>query len=225
MIKAVVTDIEGTTTSLSFVKDVLFPYAREKLADFVRTNAGNPQVQRILDDARRETGAALSNEALIVQMIAWIDADRKITPLKALQGLIWEDGYDQGAFIGHVYADAAQCLKKWQEHGIALYVYSSGSVQAQRLLFGHTAYGDLTPLFNGFFDTLIGGKKESASYRRIAEEIGLSPKTILFLSDIEEELDAAKAVGFDTCWLVRGQQPEAHAGHRQAADFKAVEIV
>lgn len=222
MIKAIITDIEGTTTALSFVQDVLFPYARENLAAFVRANAGSSHIQTLLNDARQEIGAPLALDALIEQFIAWIDADRKITPLKALQGLIWDDGYQQGAFTGHVYPDAAEALKKWHAQGIALYVYSSGSIHAQKLLFGHSNAGDLTPLFSGYFDTHTGGKKETASYRRIAEEIGQAPETILFLSDIKEELDAAQAAGFQTCWLVRAQQPDASAAHCQVASFEQI---
>jgi enolase-phosphatase E1 len=225
MIKAIVTDIEGTTTSLSFVKDVLFPYARENLAEFVRANAGDPQVQSILNDARQATGTPLDLDALIAQFTHWIDEDRKITPLKALQGLIWEDGYQQGAFTGHVYPDAVEYLQKWHVRGIALYVYSSGSVHAQKLLFGHTIYGDLTPLFSDYFDTQTGGKRETESYRRIAEEIGLEPDSILFLSDIKEELDAAQTAGYQTCWLVRERQPDAHAVHRQVASFEEISLV
>ncbi|MGR8935216.1 MAG: acireductone synthase [Gammaproteobacteria bacterium] len=222
MIKAIVTDIEGTTTALSFVKDVLFPYAREHLEAFVRANAEDPQIQILLSAAQREIGAPLELDALIAQFIRWIDEDRKITPLKALQGLIWDYGYRQGAFTGHIYPDAAEALEKWHAHGIALYVYSSGSVQAQKLLFGHSNAGDLTPLFSGYFDTNIGGKKETESYRRIATEIGLAPETILFLSDIEDELDAARNAGMLTCWLVRGQRPDVSAAHRQAASFDQI---
>lgn len=224
MVKAIVTDIEGTTTALSFVKDVLFPYARAKLPEFVRNNADDPQVRSILDDARQEIGAPLEIEALITEMIAWIDADRKITPLKALQGLIWDYGYLQGEFTGHVYADAAEFLRKWHTQGIALYVYSSGSVHAQKLLFGHSDAGDLTPLFSGYFDTNIGAKREIASYRRIAAEIDLAAETILFLSDIKEELDAAKEAGLQTYWLVREQQPDTQAPHRQVASFEEIAI-
>ena len=136
MIKAVVTDIEGTTSSLSFVKEVLFPYARTHLAAFVRDHAQEPGVTLQLDAVRLEAGdPALSQEAVIDQLIAWIDQDRKITPLKALQGMIWENGYRNGDFQGHIYADAEQALRDWQARGLALYIYSSGSVQAQKLLF------------------------------------------------------------------------------------------
>lgn len=224
MTQAIVTDIEGTTSSLSFVKDVLFPYARAHLPDFVRQHNLEPEVKALLDDARQISGAELDNEQLIAQFIAWIDSDQKITPLKTLQGLIWQDGYRQGAFKGHIYPDAAECLKAWHAKGYALYVYSSGSVYAQKLLFGHTEYGDLTPLFSGYFDTHIGGKQDLASYRAIAQQIKLPAADILFLSDIEAELNAARAAGFTTCWLVREQAIDSSAPHRQVNDFASIPL-
>lgn len=224
MIKAIVTDIEGTTSSLSFVKDVLFPYARAHLPDFVRTHRQQAEVACLLEDARQLIGEAVDDEALITQFIDWIDRDQKITPMKALQGLIWQDGYQQGAFDGHIYDDALRQLQHWKQQGFDLYVYSSGSVYAQKLLFGHTAHGDLTPLFSGFFDTNVGGKKEPASYLAIAEQIGLSGEQILFLSDIEDELNAAQQAGFQTYWLVRDQAIDPSAAHRQVSDFDAIDL-
>ncbi len=224
MIQAIVTDIEGTTSSLSFVKDVLFPYAREHLPDFVRTHRNEAQVKSLLEEARKLTGKPLNDDELVTQFIEWIDRDQKITPLKSLQGLIWEAGYRQGDFNGHVYDDAVRQLKAWKQTGYNLYVYSSGSVHAQKLLFAHTAHGDLTPLFSGYFDTHIGGKKETDSYRHIAEQLQLPPEQILFLSDIKEELDAASQAGFHTYWLVREQDLDPKAPHRQAADFDAISL-
>ncbi|MDD1622420.1 MAG: acireductone synthase [Methylococcaceae bacterium] len=224
MIKAIVTDIEGTTSSLSFVKDVLFPYARTHLPAFVRQHQDESEVASLLEDARREAGSALDIEALIAQFIDWIDRDQKITPLKSLQGLIWEAGYRQGDFNGHIYEDAARCLKSWKEQGYVLFVYSSGSVYAQKLLFGHTEHGDLTPLFSGYFDTHIGGKREAESYRRIAEQIQYRPEEILFLSDIREELDAARQAGLNTYWLVREQAVDSQAAHRQTVDFDGIAL-
>lgn len=224
MIKAIVTDIEGTTSSLSFVKDVLFPYARTHLPAFVRTRQTQADIKQCLDDVRQIAGAELDLEASIEQLVQWIDNDQKITPLKSLQGLIWLEGYQQGAFKGHIYTDAVHSLKKWHSQGFRLYVYSSGSVQAQKLLFGHSDFGDLTPLFSGYFDTHIGGKREAGSYQRIAEQLRLHPEEILFLSDIKEELDAAKQAGFSTYWLVRDHPADVHATHRQATDFGAIQL-
>lgn len=224
MIQAIITDIEGTTSSLSFVKDVLFPYARAHLPDFVKQHQTDTEVAALLAEARRLVGADLDDTALIAQFIDWIDRDQKITPLKSLQGLIWEAGYQKGDFTGHIYEDAVRQLNAWKQQGYALYVYSSGSVHAQKLLFGHTAYGDLTPLFSGYFDTHIGGKREHASYHAIAQHIGLPAAEILFLSDIKEELDAAEAAGFHTYWLVREQPLDPQTTHRQVADFNAIQL-
>jgi enolase-phosphatase E1 len=224
MVKAIVTDIEGTTSSLSFVKDVLFPYARERMADFVHGHANEAAVTRWLDEVRQIAGADLSTDEVIAQLIRWIDEDKKITPLKALQGMIWEDGYKKGDFKGHVYEDAVLHLRKWRDTGIRLYVYSSGSVLAQKLLFAHTDYGDLMPIFSGYFDTNIGGKREVDSYRKISAAIGIAPGETLFLSDLKEELDAAQAAGIQTWWLVRDGILDSKATHRQARDFDEVAL-
>lgn len=224
MIQAILTDIEGTTSSLSFVKDVLFPYSRAHLGDFVRAQAQAPAVRAQLDEVSRLAGRALTLDEAITQLIAWIDADKKITPLKALQGLIWEAGYRQGDYQGHVYEDAVRQLRAWKQRGLKLYVFSSGSVLAQKLLFGHTAWGDLTPLFSDYFDTTIGNKREAAAYRAIAKQIGLPPSGILFLSDIREELDAAHAAGMRTAWLVRDDAPPTNAGHPLARNFDEIQV-
>jgi enolase-phosphatase E1 len=223
MIKAVVTDIEGTTSSLSFVKDVLFPYARRHMAKYIRQHAGEPELARLLDDVRDIVGENLDLPGIINQLEKWIDEDKKITPLKALQGLLWETGYERGDFSGHIYPDAREQLERWQAQGVLIYVYSSGSVYAQKLLFGHTEYGDLNALFSGYFDTQVGAKSDSASYKQIAHEIKIEPGEILFLSDIEAELDAAKYAGMQTCWLVRDGGIDASARHRQVADFHSIE--
>ncbi|MEE4377986.1 MAG: acireductone synthase [Candidatus Competibacteraceae bacterium] len=224
MVQVILTDIEGTTSSLSFVKEVLFPYAREHLPEFIHTQATQPAVAQLLEDAREAAGTVSSGQDLINQLLAWIDADRKVTPLKALQGLIWEDGYRRGDFTGHVYEDAARCLRAWQTRDIALYIYSSGSVYAQQLLFAHTDYGDLTPLFSGYFDTVIGPKQEIQSYRAIANEIGLAPQDMLFLSDTLVELDAARAAGMQTWQLVRHGPLDDASSHPQARNFDAIKF-
>jgi enolase-phosphatase E1 len=224
MIKAIITDIEGTTSSLAFVKDVLFPYARANLADYVRSNSGQESVKKIMAATCQEIGTELDTEQVISQLIQWIDEDKKVTPLKSLQGLIWEAGYQQGDFKGHIYPDAVENLKKWKAKGLDLYVYSSGSVQAQKLLFAHTDYGDLTPLFSGYFDTQIGGKKEPQSYSNIAKKIDIPPEHLLFLSDIKDELDAAKTAGYQTVWLVREGGIEAKADHLQVSSFDQISL-
>ncbi|MDD2722393.1 MAG: acireductone synthase [Methylovulum sp.] len=222
MIKAIVTDIEGTTTSLAFVKDVLFPYAHAHLGAFVHDHAEDASVKALLADTCNLAGISFDTEAAVAQLLHWLDEDKKITPLKALQGLIWEAGYHRGDFHGHIYADAAGQLQHWKQQGLDLYVYSSGSVQAQKLLFAHTDYGDLTPLFSGYFDTNIGGKREMESYRNIAKQIQLPPEQLLFLSDIEEELDAAQAAGFHTIWLKRETELTENTAHRQVSSFTEI---
>lgn len=225
MIRAIVTDIEGTTSSIDFVKDVLFPYAREKLPAFVETHADQPEVQHWLHEAAREAGLVSASRQEIIDLLTrWIDEDRKATPLKALQGLIWADGYASGEFKGHVYPEVAENLQKWKKQGIHLYVYSSGSVAAQKLLFGHSEAGDLTPLFSGYFDTEVGGKREVDSYQRIAAAIGIPPGQILFLSDIVQELDAAAAAGLQTVQLLRPTAGATANQHEQVGDFNEISV-
>jgi len=224
MIRAILTDIEGTTSSISFVHDVLFPYARGHMKEFVHASVADPQVAALLDDVRRAAGASeLDLDGVVAQLVAWIDADSKTTPLKALQGMIWEDGYRRGDLTGHVYPDAVRQLERWSGSGLRLYIFSSGSVQAQQLLFRHSDAGDLTPLFAGYFDTRIGNKQDPDAYRAIATEIDLPPEDILFLSDIRAELDAAAAVGMRTIWLVRDGQPDPDAPHHQVAGFTDID--
>jgi enolase-phosphatase E1 len=203
-IRAIVTDIEGTTSSISFVKDVLFPYARKRLPAYVETHADRPEVQHWLHEAAKEAGLIeASRQEVIELLLRWIDEDRKSTALKALQGMIWKDGYEDGEYRAHVYPEVAARLHAWRGEGLHLYVYSSGSVPAQKLFFRYSESGDLTPMFAGYFDTEIGPKRETESYRRIAEAIGERPEHVLFLSDVVEELDAASAAGFKTAWLLR----------------------
>ena len=171
-IRAILTDIEGTTSSISFVKDVLFPYARRALPAFVAARGNEPGVRRWLDAVATENGGMCDDRMVVEVLQGWIDEDRKHTALKALQGMIWADGYRSADFAAHIYPDAAPALRAWKEAGLPLYVYSSGSVPAQRLFFGHSDAGDLTPLFSGWFDTEVGGKREAASYRHIADSIG-----------------------------------------------------
>jgi enolase-phosphatase E1 len=224
MIKAIITDIEGTTSSLSFVKDVLFPYSRKHLPDYVRSHLDEAKIISILKDVSKEAGKTLDTDQAIDQLLQWITEDKKVTPLKSLQGLIWEAGYKQGDFNGHIYQDAAEMLKSWKDKGLDLYIYSSGSVYAQKLLFKHTVYGDLTPLFSGYFDTHIGGKRDASSYRNIAEQIVCPPNRLLFVSDIKEELDAAKESGFNTIWVCREGELDEQANHQQVSNFNQINL-
>ncbi|MGP5190908.1 acireductone synthase [Vreelandella alkaliphila] len=223
-VRAVVTDIEGTTTDINFVHKVLFPYAQAKLPDFLRANADSPEVAEQISAVRREMGDADATlEAVIARLLHWIETDQKVTPLKALQGMVWADGYQRGDFKGHLYSDVAPALRQWQQAGKALYVYSSGSVQAQKLLFGYSDEGDLTPLFSGYFDTHIGHKREATAYQRIIAELDLSPEAVLFLSDVVEELDAAKQAGMQTLQLVR-EGTQAGNTHACVSRFDEIEL-
>jgi len=199
---AILTDIEGTVSPIAFVRDVLFPYARARLPAFA---AAHPELPAL--------------ETLLAQM----DRDEKDPVLKSIQGMIWEEGYRTGEITAELYPDVAFLLRRWSKGGLRLFVYSSGSVAAQRLLFGHTPAGDLTPLFQGFFDLGVGPKREAASYALIAQGANISPAELLFLSDVEAELDAAAAAGLRCCQLVRASDATvASTRHAVAADFAEV---
>ena len=223
--RAILTDIEGTTSSIRFVHEVLFPYARAHMARFVRDHGEDPEVRPWLRAAAHEGHVPEDDLAAIADLlVCWIDADRKATPLKALQGMIWKQGYADGAYRAHVYPEVPDRLRAWHAAGLALYVYSSGSVPAQKLFFGHSEAGDLTPLLSGYFDTETGPKREAGSYRRIADSIGLPAADILFLSDVTAELDAAREAGMRTTLLCRPPAtcPEA-GGHPCVHDFDRIE--
>ena len=224
MIDSILTDIEGTTSSLSFVRDVLFPYSRTHLPAFIKAHAQDPLIQKELEAINQLKGAVLSQEEAIDQLLTWIQQDQKVTPLKALQGLIWEAGYEQGDFHGHLYEDAARMLKVWASQGLKLYVFSSGSIKAQKLLFGHTEEGDLSPLFSDFFDTRIGSKQDPEAYRAIARATRQPASSILFLSDIGTELDAARAAGMATTQLIRENQPTHSEQHAVAKTFDDIAL-
>ena len=215
MIRLVLTDIEGTTSAIAFVKETLFPFAEAALEGFLAARGEEPAVAALL--------AEVPGPDRVATLRAWMADDVKATPLKTLQGMIWEAGFRDGRLRGHLWPDVAPCLRAWHAAGLGLAVYSSGSVAAQKLLFGHSAAGDLLPLFAGFFDTRIGHKREAASYAAIATALGAAPADMLFLSDVAEELDAARESGLATCQLVRAGDGTLPAGrHPEAADFPAV---
>lgn len=220
-IRAILTDIEGTTSSIRFVTDVLFPYARQHLPDYVRAHADQPDVAEQVQAVRDEIGLPDADlERVIETLLQWIAEDRKATPLKALQGLVWEQAYRSGEVKGHVYPDAVAALQQWHDAGLDLFVYSSGSIHAQKLIFGYSEAGDLTPLFSGYFDTTSGGKRDKESYCTIARALNLPAQQILFLSDVVEELDAAATAGMATWGLVRDGGRLGR--HRLAQDFSQI---
>lgn len=227
--QAILTDIEGTTSPISFIRDVLFPYARRELPDFVRVHGHEPEARRWLDAAAVDLGGVCDDSVLVEALQGWIDADRKHTALKALQGMIWQAGYGKADFTAPVYPDAADALRRWHELGHALHVYSSGSVPAQKMLFAHSDAGNLTPLFSGWFDTEVGGKREAGSYRHIVAALDRPASGILFLSDVVEELDAAREAGMGTILLDRREDyPEPRLGglthgHPRVTSFADIE--
>ena len=209
-VRAFLLDIEGTTTPITFVYDVLFPYARRETAGFLRAQAGDPEVRDALEQLRGEHAQESKAppwgggpEGALAYVEWLMDADRKSTGLKALQGLVWREGFRRGALSGQVYPDVPPALARWRDEGRSTFIYSSGSVLAQRLMFSRTPAGDLTPLLDGYFDTTTGPKKEAASYRRIAGEIGVAPRDVLFVSDSGEEIAAALAAGMMAALCVR----------------------
>ena len=226
--KAILTDIEGTTSSISFVKDVLFPYARAALPAFVRKHGGEPEVRQWLDIAAVDAGNVCKDEVLVEVLQGWIDEDRKHPALKALQGMIWNSGYANAEYAAHVSPDAVAALRDWHAQGHPLYVYSSGSVPAQKLLFGHSTAGDLRPMFSGYFDTAVGGKREVQSYRNVLTALERKPGDVVFLSDVVEELDAAREAGLETVLVDRrADYPsprlgEATHGHRRVESFSDI---
>ena len=199
MIRAVITDIEGTTTSIAFVHDVLFPYAAAQLEPFVRARGADPVVQATLAELGQGGDPVAAARDLMAR-------DVKSTPLKRLQGWIWEAGYADGSLLADVYPDVAPQLRAWRDAGLRLAVYSSGSVHAQKLLFAHTRAGDLTGLFTGWFDTTTGPKTAPASYARIATVLDVRPAEALFLSDAAPELEAARGAGLQAVGIARGAE-------------------
>lgn len=228
--QAVILDVEGTTTTIDFVHRILFSIARRDLPEFVERHFDDPRFQGEMELVRLEAAlhfgvaaAAVTHQQASALLVQMVDEDRKDAALKSLQGEIWRDAFARGGLRAHVYPDVRPALARWKARGLQLYIYSSGSVAAQRLLFSHSIDGDLTPLLDGYFDTAVGRKREPESYRRIAEAIALPPGAALFLSDIVEELDAARAAGMATAWLFRdGAVPPAEPRHPTATSFDAL---
>lgn len=211
-VRVVLLDIEGTTTAVSFVYDVLFPFARRRLGDFLAGPEGAADRRALAEEHAREREGAppwkddtpAGEVAAATAYAAWLmDRDRKEAALKSLQGRIWEAGYASGALRSHLYPDVRPALERWRAEGRRIAIFSSGSVLAQRLVFAHGPDGDLTSLIDGFFDTTTGPKREPESYGRIASALSVAPSSVLFISDAAAELDAARAAGFRTALCVR----------------------
>jgi len=198
-LRAIVLDIEGTTTPIAFVYETLFPYARAHLRTFLESRRGDAAVSAVIGHLRADQTSEPGAPASVAEYVEWaMDRDRKSTALKELQGLIWADGYARGELKGEVFPDVAPALARWRSRGVDIAIFSSGSVLAQQLLFGHSNAGDLTSLIRWHFDTTTGPKTSAETYARIAAAIGIPPRDALFISDAVPELDAASAAGMQT---------------------------
>lgn len=193
---AVLLDIEGTIGDIAFVREVLFPFARARLSDVLQQRWSDAEIAATMREARSVSGRALDGPREAAALfLSWMDEDRKVTPLKTLQGIIWREGYRSGELKAHLYPDAVDAMRAWHAQRVRLFIYSSGSIEAQKLYVTHSVAGDLTALFEGFFDTTSGAKGDAASYARIAKSIGASPNAITFFSDAAVETTAANEAG------------------------------
>jgi enolase-phosphatase E1 len=222
--KFVLIDIEGTVSDIHFVKNVMFPYSRDRLSDFIVNHQENIAVKDALSEAantlEKEGQHDVSTEDVMQAMLTWIDQDRKHPSLKKIQGMIWQLGFESGALVAPLYGDVLPAWKKWKELELGIGIYSSGSVQAQKLFFGHTSEGDVLGFLQAFFDLDVGSKRDPSSYAKIAASLSLSPDSILFLSDIPEELDAATASELMVQHIVRpGTVPVARYVSVESFDF------
>ncbi|NOT41684.1 MAG: acireductone synthase [Alphaproteobacteria bacterium] len=213
--KAALLDIEGTIGDIAFVRDVLFPFARTRLAEVLQNRWTDPEVEATVAGAREATGKALDSPKVAEdQFLAWMDEDKKITPLKALQGIIWREGYASGELKAHLYPDAVEAIRTWSRHGVQVFIYSSGSIAAQKLYVAHSVAGDLSPLVGGYFDTTTGPKGDPASYTKIATSIGVEPFEMTFFSDAPAETDAAHTAGVAVYRIDRKQPPSFEGNDR-----------
>ncbi len=219
-VRAILLDVEGTTTPIDFVTRALFPYAREHVAGFLeghREDAGvRDDLARLRDEHAADVQAGHEPPAWSdgVGYVGWlIDRDRKSTGLKSLQGKLWEEGYREGALVGQVYPDVPPAFERWRSQGKTIAIFSSGSVLAQRLLFGRTPAGDLTGFLAAHFDTTTGAKSDPESYRRIAAALACAAPQVLFVSDVVTELEAARSAGMETALCARGNPIPPSSGH------------
>lgn len=222
MIKLYLFDIEGTTTDINFVHKVLFPYSETAMDDYVRAHHGDEEIKVSIDSVRRtvreEEKKELDLAGVIEKLKSWIKEDRKHPALKEIQGHIWDKGYVNNHFKGHVYPDVLPLFRKIVESGSKVAIYSSGSVHAQKLIFGYSEAGDLTPFISAYFDTKVGAKREVNSYQNIAQELRLHPKEIHFFSDIKEELKAAQDAGLQVTLVMRSGGEDSE--YNSVTDFR-----
>lgn len=227
-VRVLLLDVEGTTTPIDFVYKILFPFASRRVQEFLRERFGEPEVRALIADLRKEHGEENWNRRTSEEEIIsasnyvgqLIEQDKKVTPLKTLQGKIWEEGFRSGELRGEVYEDVPRAFAQWKKEGKRIAIFSSGSVLAQRLLFAHSTSGDLTKFIEAYFDTMTGAKRERASYTAIADALGAEAGKICFVSDVAAELDAALSAGMQTALMVRpGATRPADAKHAWIESF------
>jgi enolase-phosphatase E1 len=230
--QCVLLDIEGTTSSIRFVYDVMFPYVRQHIGEFLERTWDQPATKLAIEQMARDAGYESTAQwvgttdvdpRLVVfdEVHTLMDEDVKATGLKQLQGLIWESGFTSGAIKAHVYDDVLPAMQIWHAKAIAIYIYSSGSIPTQKLFFGHTVAGDLLPMIAGHYDTTVGPKRLADSYRVIIAEMGLPAQEVLFISDVVEELHAAQQAGLQTALSIRPENKPVvdTQGHRVIHSF------
>ncbi len=234
--QAVLLDIEGTTSSISFVYDVMFPFVRKHVSTFITEQWDDDELKQTVAQMAMDQGVDLASwlndsdpgklqQAVVEHVLRLMDSDAKTTGLKSLQGQIWKSGFQSGELVGHLFPDVAPAIQRWKLAGLRIYIYSSGSIAAQKLYFANSQSGNLLPFLEGHFDTTIGGKKEATSYTAIASQIGILPREVLFISDIVEELDAARQVGMNTAYSIRpGNHTVECDRHPSMDNFGQIEI-
>lgn len=233
-VECVLLDIEGTVSPVSYVYDVLFPFARRYASDFLNKNFDDPAVIKAVDFMARDAGFTNSKEWLAtgdpIQVVLsevnrLMDADIKATGLKELQGIIWKDGYDSGVLMSELFADVPDALSSWDQDGKNISIYSSGSIGAQKIFFTYTKFGDMSKYLDSHFDTTSGGKKEATSYKTISQALTFMPEKILFLSDITDELDAAAEAGLQTALVIRdGNAPQRQNAHQSIKSLAELDL-
>jgi len=228
--KGILLDIEGTTSSVHFVYDEMFPFAKREIPGYVESHWGEEELVHALNllavDAGHESLAVWcgkeseyqQKKTAIAEAMNQMESDAKATGLKQLQGLVWESGFKSGELQAHIYEDVLPAIQAWSDLDKDIRIYSSGSIGAQKLFFSHTIQGNILPLIRGHYDTTTGPKKEVTSYETIVEQFGLAAEQILFISDIVDELDAAAKAGLQTALSSRPRNAEQPAGHSRPCD-------
>lgn len=222
-VQAILCDIEGTTSSLSFVHNVLFPLAHDRIDGFIKQNWGRDLIRQEIEQIKIQTGNN-EPEGIIKTLREWISEDRKDGALKSIQGKIWKNAFESGQIRAHVYPDVAPNFRKWQDSGIQICVFSSGSIEAQKLFFRYSEAGDLSKFLSSYFDTTTGPKSKSSSYEKISSELLLPAANILFLSDVESELDAARNAALQTIQVLREGVTPNVSGHPIVVSFDEIQL-